>query len=170
LDLNYKAIDTIGHLFSANGIEMSDAVRYQDEALRELVDFLNRTVGKGNWVMAVTADHGTQLDPAVSGAFMIDINKISSLIRATFDADGDGVPLIQRVRPTEIWLNDAELADNGFTLTQVSQFLMGLTQQQTYKNQNLPLPGHEQDLVFDAALPSSILSKLPCLPEARAGT
>jgi hypothetical protein len=101
---------------------------------------------------------------------MIDINKLSSLIRATFDADGDGVPLIQRVRPTEIWLNDAELADNGFTLTQVSQFLMGLTQQQTYKNQNLPLPGHEQDLVFDAALPSSILSKLPCLPEARAGT
>lgn len=170
LYLNYKAIDTVGHLFSANGVEMSDAVRYQDQALRELVDFLNQNVGTGNWVMAVTADHGTQLDPAVSGAFMIDINKLDSLIRATFDADGDGIPLIQRVRPTEIWFSDAELADNGFTLTQVSQFLMALTQQQTYKNQNLPEPGHEHDPVFDAALPSSILSKLPCLPEARPGT
>jgi len=31
-------------------------------------------------------------------------------------------------------------------------------------------PVHYHDLVFDAALPSSILSKLPCLPEARADT
>jgi hypothetical protein len=44
---------------------------------------------------------------------------------------------------------------------------MALTQEQTYKNQNLPEPGHEQDTVFSAAVPSSILSSLPCLPQAR---
>jgi hypothetical protein len=32
----------------------------------------------------------------------------------------------------------------------------------------VPAPGHEQDRVFDAAFPSSMLSALPCLPEARA--
>jgi hypothetical protein len=37
-----------------------------------------------------------------------------------------------------------------------------------YKNRHVPEPGHEGDTVFDAALPSSILSTLPCLPEARA--
>jgi hypothetical protein len=169
LFLNYKAIDTIGHLFSADGIEMSDAVATQDATLERLVDFLNRTVGKGQWVMAVTADHGTQRDPETSGAFMIDINKLDAGLAATFDADGDGVPLVQKVRPTEIWLDRAELADNGFTLTQVSQWLLDLTQEDTYKNQNLPEPGHEGDTVFGAALPSSILSRLPCLPEARAG-
>lgn len=168
LFLNYKAIDTIGHLFSADGIEMSDAVKTQDETLKQLVDFLNATVGKGKWVMAVTADHGTQRDPDTSGAFMIDINKLESGLEHTFDGDGDGVPLVEKVRPTEIWLNRAELADNGYTLAQVSQWLLDLTQQDTYKNQNLPLPGHEGDTVFAAALPSSILSRLPCLPEARA--
>ena len=167
LFLNYKAIDTIGHLFSADGIEMEDAVATQDGALERLVGFLDAEVGEGEWVMALTADHGTQRDPATSGAFMIDINKIDAGLAAAFDDDGDGVPLVQKVRPTEIWFDPAELDDNGVTLAQVSQWLLGLTQQDTYKNQNLPRPGHEGDMVFAAALPSSILSRLPCLPEAR---
>ncbi len=119
--------------------------------------------------MALTADHGTQRDPAVSGAFMIDINKLTSLIETTFDTDGDDVPLIEKVRATEIWLDPAELEANGVTLTQISQLIMGLTQEQTYKNRNVPAAGHERDPVFAAAFPSSMLSRLPCLPEARAG-
>ncbi len=170
LYLNYKAIDTIGHLFSADGVEMSDAVAQQDATLRQLVDFLNETVGEGRWVMVLTADHGTQRDPATSGAFMIDINKLEAGLERTFDDDDDGVRLVQKVRPTEVWLDTDELADNGFTLEQVSRWFVGLTQEETYKNQHVPEPGHENDAVFAAALPSSILSRLPCLPEARAST
>jgi hypothetical protein len=168
LYLNYKAIDTIGHLFSADGIEMSDAVRVQDDNLRSFVDFLDRVVGRGEWVIVLTADHGTQRDPGVSGAFMIDIDKLTSLLQARFDDDGDGVALFEKVRPTEIWVDRAELRDNGATLNEISALILSLTQEQTYKNQNAPAAGHERDTVFDAALPSTMLSALPCLPEARA--
>lgn len=168
LYLNYKAIDTIGHLFSADSLEMSDAVRVQDDNLRTFVDFLNRVVGRGRWVMVLTADHGTQRDPSVSGAFMIDINKLTSLLQDRFDDDGDKVALFEKIRPTEIWVNQAELRDNGVTLNDISAFILSLRQEQTYKNQNVPAAGHERDTVFDAALPSSMLSALPCLPEARA--
>ena len=167
LYLNYKAIDSIGHAYSLNSPEMSDAVAYQDAALKQLVGFLNRTVGKGRWVMALTADHGTQYSPDVSGAFMIDIDRFTKDLEQAFDSDGDNVPLIVKIRPTEIWLNDKELADNGYTLADVSQFIMNLTQAQTTKVGRAPTPGHENDTVFSAALPSSMLSKLPCLPEAR---
>lgn len=118
--------------------------------------------------MVLTADHGTQRDPETSGAFMIDVNKLRSGLAATFDGDDDGVPLVQEVRPTEVWLDRDELADNGFTLEQVSRWFLSLTQADTFKNRNVPEPGHEGDTVFAAALPSSILSALPCLPEARA--
>jgi hypothetical protein len=168
LYVNYKAIDTIGHLFSADGVEMSDAVSTQDAALDGFVDFLNSTVGRGRWVMVLTADHGTQRDPERSGAFMIDINKIESGLVSTFDDDDDRIALVQKVRPTEVWLHQDELEDNGFTLEQVSRWFLDLTQADTFKNQNVPQPGHEDDAVFAAALPSSILSALPCLPEARA--
>lgn len=50
----------------------------------------------------------------------------------------------------------------------VSQFIMGLTQADTVKPGHAILPGHEDDPVFAAAFPSSILSRLPCLSEARA--
>jgi hypothetical protein len=47
----------------ADSPEMSDTVKVQDHTLRRLVDFLNERVGRGRWVMAVAADHGTQRDP-----------------------------------------------------------------------------------------------------------
>jgi hypothetical protein len=113
-------------------------------------------------VMALAADHGTQRDPEESGAFMIDIAKLETGLSDRFD-DGDDVPLVQKVRPTEIWLDTAELRENGSTLVQVSQWLLGLTQAETFKNQNVPEPGRGGDTVFAAALPSSILASLPCL-------
>jgi hypothetical protein len=141
---------------------MSDAVATQDAALERFVDFLDRTVGEGRWVMVLTADHGTQRDPERSGAFMIDIHKIEQGIARTFD-DDDRVPLVQKVRPTEIWLDTRELDDNGFTLEQVSRWLLDLTQADTFKNQHVPEPGHEDDPVFAAALPTAALGDLPCL-------
>lgn len=167
LYLNYKAIDTIGHAFSANGVEMSDAVRVQDADLREMVAFLDEQVGEGRWVMVLTADHGTNFDPAVSGAFRIGLQELEAAVAGAFD-DADDVRLIAKVRPTEIWLHEAELEANGHTLEDVSQFIMGLTQADTVKPGHSILPGHEDDPVFAAAFPSSILSRLPCLPEARA--
>jgi hypothetical protein len=162
LYVNYKAIDTIGHLFSADGIEMSDAVATQDATLERFVEFLDRTVGRGEWVMVLAADHGTQPDPEVSGAFPIDVAKLETGLRDAFD-DGDDVAVVERVRPSEIWLDRDELRENGHTLADVSQWLLGLTQADTFKNQNVPDPGHENERVFAAALPSSILAALPCV-------
>ena len=169
LYLNYKAIDVIGHAFSANGIEMSDALKVQDEHLQILMDFLNRTVGKGKWVLALTADHGTNIDPAVSGAFQIDNTAIENLLNQKFD-DGDNVPLIDKFRTTEFWFNESELAQSGHDLVDVANFIMSLTEAQTAKAGRPPLPGHENDLVFAGAFPTSLMDQLPCLPEARASS
>ena len=170
LSLNYKAIDTIGHAFSADSVEMSDAVKVQDQNLKVLVDYLNQTVGAGKWAMVLTADHGTQHDPNVSGAFMIDIDRLTRDLEQTFDTDGDDVPLFTKIRPTEIWVNHQQLAANGVTLNQISDYLMGLTQQQTIRVGRRPDPATANDTVFSAALPSTMLSRLPCLPEARQGS
>jgi hypothetical protein len=167
LYLNYKAIDTIGHAFSADSLEMSDAVKVQDQNLQEFVAFLNKAVGKGKWVLVLTADHGTQHDPAVSGAFMIDIDRFTADLVNQFDNDGDNVPLFTRIRPTEIWVNPAELADNHVTLNQISDYISSLTQAQTIRVDRQADPATADQRVFSAAFPSSMLSKLPCLPEAR---
>ena len=128
LYLNYKAIDSIGHIWSADGIEMSDTLKIQDENLKILVDYLNQVVGKDQWNMILTADHGTNRDPLVTGAWRIGIDELTADIANTFDNDHDGVPLIMKVRPTEVWFNMDELKQNGFTLDQVSNYIANLTE------------------------------------------
>jgi hypothetical protein len=166
LSLNYKAIDVIGHIFSANSPEMSDTLKIQDQALKVLVTFLNSQVGKGRWVMVLTADHGTQLLPTFSHAFVADITAFAKAIDDQLDHDGNSTPLVLRVRPTQLWVNPQELEANHTTLDAISQYIMKLTQAQTIRAGKAPNPATANDRVFSGALPSSLLSHLPCLPQA----
>jgi hypothetical protein len=161
LYLNYKAMDTIGHIFSVNSAEMKDALDAQDPDLRSLVAFLDEQVGEGRWAMVLIADHGHQFDPAVSGAFQIGIDQVEAGIEERFD-DADETPLVEWVRPTEVWLDTQELARNGHDLSEVSRFVAGLTQAQTQKP-GVPIePGHANDRVFQAVFPSAMLAAHPC--------
>ena len=111
----------------------------------------------------ITADHGHQFSPTVSLAFLIGIDQLAADIEKRFDSDTDNVPVVQKVRTTQIWVDEAELAQNGFTLGQVAQYISQLTEADTVKPTETIQPGQANDLVFAAAFPTSILPTLPCL-------
>lgn len=170
LFVNFKTTDKIGHLFSADGIEMADTVTSQDAALERFVEYLDTTVGEGRWVMVLAADHGTQNDPDATGAFMIDADKLRAGLAEAFD-DDDEIPLVQKLRPSQIWIDRDELREGGATLLDVSTWLLGLTRADTFMSSAPPAPD-EQDLpAFAAVLPSAAVANLPCLPaDAASGT
>jgi hypothetical protein len=165
LYVNFKMIDYISHVWTVNSKEMRDAVESQDEQLRVLVEFLDETVGAGEWAFVLTADHGSIPDPDVSGAFQISTTAIVSGITSTFD-DADGVSVVDLVQPTQIFVNEAELRQNGHTLEDVSEWIMSLTKADTaLPGVDVP-PSEADDPVFQAAFPSRLMSSLECLPEA----
>jgi hypothetical protein len=164
LYLNYKEIDYISHVWSMNSPEMHDAVVYQDQALRRMVGFLNREVGRGRWAMVITADHASMPNPAVSGGFQANPAPIAALLRDRFDPDGDDVPLVESVQPGQIFLNEQELAEHGGTLEQVARYLMTLTKAQTGAGFE-PAPGTGNEPAIAVAMPSRLFRDLPCLPE-----
>lgn len=167
LFVNYKMIDYISHVWTVNSPEMQDAVKAQDEALKRFVEFLDTTVGPGQWAIVLTADHGSIPDPKVTGAFQISTVSLQNGINATFDTDGDQTHVVELIQPTQMFLNTAELRQNGHTVNEVAEWVMGLTKADT------ALPGvrvpadQADDLVFQAAFPSKVMARLPCLPEAR---
>ena len=57
------------------------------------------------------------------------------------------------VQPAQAFLNEDELADNGFTVADVARFVQTLTQAQTAGGGVAPQPGHENDRVFDRSSP-----------------
>jgi hypothetical protein len=170
LFLNYKSIDYVSHSWNMNSNEMEDTVRVQDQYLKVLIDYLNKQVGHGKWAMVLTADHGAVPDPQVSGAFLIATVAISSAINEHFDTDGDDVPIVQQVYQTQIFINMAEMQQNGVTLNEISQFVLGLTKGDTAAA-GTTVPAQEQnDKVFQSVFPSAMMTHLPsgCLPEAHA--
>jgi hypothetical protein len=164
LYINNKLIDTLGHLYGIEDPAMGDAVRAQDEDLARFIDFLNATVGQGQWVLLLTADHGSLLGTEVTGAFQISAEELHAGIQASFDQDGDDVPVVQQVKQTEIFMNVAELEEQGHTLEEVSRYIMDL-RQSDLAIPGLPIPSPNQR-PFQVAFPADVLtSPLSCLPE-----
>jgi hypothetical protein len=167
LFLNFKEIDYVGHVWSMNSPEMADSVKYQDDALKRFVPFLNEQVGEGNWAMVITADHAAMPNPSVSGGFEISTGAVQQAIEARFDTNGDDVRIVDNVQPGSIFLNEDEVKANGTTIDDIARFAQTLTQTQTSGGGVTPNPGQENDQVFSAVFPSSILPDLPCLTEAK---
>jgi hypothetical protein len=167
LFLNFKEIDFVSHVWSMNSPEMDDAVVAQDAALKHLVTMLNTEVGKGNWVMALTADHASMPDPAVSGGYQISSGPMQEMINTKFDDDGDSTKIVDLMQPSQAFLNVDELEQNGYTVDDVARYVMTFTQAQTAGGGVVPNPGEDNDTVMAAAFPSAIMLDLPCLPEAQ---
>lgn len=162
---NYKLTDFVAHEFGMESREMSDSVRAQDEALRELVGFLDDEVGSGGWALVLVADHGAAPDPARTGGVVISSGKLREAIEARFDVDDDGRPVVQLVQATQLYLDVDELAEGGSTLEDLSRYVAGLSAGEVAVGGSAADPSEP---VFAAAYPSSLMERLPCLPEARA--
>jgi hypothetical protein len=156
---NYKQIDQVGHEWSWPSAQMEAVVGSSDKAVGDLVRILDQEVGRGEWVIAVTADHGATPLEEFSGAFRIDQQTLTQDVNDAFD-DGDGTKVVQSFRVTQMWIDMDELEDAGATLEDVSRFLMRYSE-----GDNDPAatdsPGAP---VLQAAFPSHVLDDLPCGP------
>ncbi len=64
LAVSFSSPDYVGHSFGPNSIEVEDTYLRLDKDLGELFDYLDRTVGKGQYLTFLTADHGVAHVPA----------------------------------------------------------------------------------------------------------
>ncbi len=161
LYVNYKLIDHIGHVFDLNSLEMRDTLRVQDRQLPALIRILDHQVGRGGWVLAVTADHGATPDHHDSHAFPISHEELVSDLHRHFEGDS-GRSAIELVKGTQIFVNRDALRRNGHSLADVAAYLLRYT-----KGMSLPDPtrvpeAKRNDRVFSAAFPSSLLAHMPC--------
>jgi predicted AlkP superfamily pyrophosphatase or phosphodiesterase len=160
LFLNFKHVDEAGHTWTMNSPQMGGIVRATDLALADLVAFLDQEVGRGRWAMAVMADHGATPKVEESGAFQVDEGVFRRHLREAFDADDDDRPAILKQRPTQIWVDPDELAENGFTVGQVARWLAEYTIGD-HLGDAAPA-GRADERIFAAAFETEVLDGLRC--------
>ncbi|MFA6276313.1 MAG: alkaline phosphatase PafA [Pedobacter sp.] len=63
LAISCSATDYVGHQFGPNSIELEDTYLRLDKDLEQLFNYLDKTVGKGNYLFFLSADHGVAHAP-----------------------------------------------------------------------------------------------------------
>lgn len=63
LAISYSSTDYIGHSYGPNSIEIEDTYLRLDQELAELLDYLDTRVGKDQYLLFLSADHGAAHNP-----------------------------------------------------------------------------------------------------------
>jgi hypothetical protein len=163
LYVNYKQIDKVGHTFAFPSTEMERAVESSDRALDDLIGILDAEVGRGSWVLALTADHGSTPQPDTTGAIPIEYFELYRDMLAAFDGDGDERLSVQTLRITQAWIDNKELEERGHTLEEMADWLMDYTWEENALDTSVIPAGHEDEKLFAAAFPADVVEGLPCV-------
>lgn len=156
--INYKLIDTRIHIGQGlDGPESGDALKVQDKYLGKFVQFLNKEVGAGEWVLILTADHGATPFYKTSGAFVISPGKVGALIQNEF-----GEEALQFVQPTQVFLNVPYLESQKKSVEDVASFVNTIEKSQVAEV-TAPAASEANDPAFQAAISADMLPNLPCL-------
>jgi hypothetical protein len=165
---NYKQIDRNGHYYNMAAPEVEDSLVKADEMLGRLEDFLNDRVGRGKWVMVVTADHGQQPDEEVLDSYGIAPKEMAADIEAEF---GD---VVQSVWPTQIFFDDAALRSEGTTVAEVARWLYNYTIEQNATESATQVAGAGRfepgERVLSMAIPAHQLPQIRCVRDPASGS
>ena len=119
--VNYKPIDLVGHRWNMLSPEGESVLRHSDEELGKLESFLNEHVGEGEWVMAVTADHGQTPTANETTAWPIDMTELTNDIADQFGVRSK--ELFDRTRPGHFWLDRPTMEEGGITAEDVARYI-----------------------------------------------
>jgi predicted AlkP superfamily pyrophosphatase or phosphodiesterase len=83
LGISFSAIDFVGHAFGPESREVEDTVARLDDTLGALIAHLDGQVGRANYVLALSADHGVAPVPVTKGAGRVATEDIRERIDET---------------------------------------------------------------------------------------
>ena len=137
-----KMPDFAGHAWNMLRPEEGDVLFETDRQVARIKQQLDRAIGRGNYVLAITADHGQQPLPDVFGGWRINSNELARDIEERFGAD-----IVQKITTVDIFMNMDQLQSSGVDLTDVARYLGTYT---IGENIRAGQPG--EDLVPEAML------------------
>jgi hypothetical protein len=155
LYVNFKPSDDAGHRWGLKSPEVGLTLAAQDSELESLVGYLDRIVGRGRWVLMLTADHGFTPYPDESGAWPIGGGELARDTNEALDRTADGIDLIDRVSSPGAYVNRDQLSLNDLTLREVAGWMADYTVEQNLKEGEEPperFEDRETELLFDAAV------------------
>ena len=123
LTVSFSSTDYVGHTLGPRSMELQDTYLRLDNTIADFLDYLDKTVGKGNYLVFLTADHAG----AENAKFLNDnkynvINVESKGIKASlkkFSTDSFGDDLVLNYSNFNLFFNKEIIKTKGLDLIKV---------------------------------------------------
>jgi predicted AlkP superfamily pyrophosphatase or phosphodiesterase len=111
LGVSYSTVDYVGHTFGPRSWEIQDILVRLDKDLGDLLAYLDKKVGPGNYVVVLTADHGVAPIPAdmeTTGvdAGVLSLPELQTRIEKALEPLNYNKPIIARMAGNELYFSE----------------------------------------------------------------
>jgi predicted AlkP superfamily pyrophosphatase or phosphodiesterase len=126
LTICYASTDYIGHRFGPSSVEMGDAILRLDDEIKNLLTFVNDSIGKKNVLIYFTAAHGISEIPAVLEKNRIPAgyfkqNQALQLLRSYLNAVYGEGNWVKGYSERQVFLNRTLIEDARLSLDEVQK-------------------------------------------------
>lgn len=124
LAVSFSSTDYVGHQYAPNSIEIEDTYLRFDRELEQLLNYLDRKVGKGNYTLFLTADHGGAHNPTFLNdnrmpGKSVPMAKITQSLNRFLQQQYGDSSLVSSLMNYQVYLNEAAIAARKLDREQV---------------------------------------------------
>ena len=159
LTINIASTDYVGHAFGPNSIEIEDTYLRLDRDLEAFFQQLDKKVGKGNYLVFLSADHGAahsegymQANKMATGFFGEGLEKT---LNDELEKKYAGSKLILGIDNYQVYLNQNVIKEKGLEADEVKKTILGLLN----KDKRV-LYAVDLEEVAEAAIPEPIKTRI----------
>ncbi len=137
LTVSFSSTDYVGHKFGVNSKEVQDTYLRLDKDLERLFTVLDSKVGKGQYTVFLTADHGAVHVPSYlksvkipGGYFDADLfkSKVNEFVKKSYKVDG----VIENISNNQVFFNYEVLRKNTIKPEELEKTLANFILQQKH--------------------------------------
>jgi hypothetical protein len=108
LAVSYSSVDYVGHEFGPRSREIQDILVRLDKDLGELLAHLDKKVGRGNYVVALSADHGVvpipeEMQKTGADAGVLHLPEVQERIEKALESFNYAKPAVARISGSDIY-------------------------------------------------------------------
>jgi predicted AlkP superfamily pyrophosphatase or phosphodiesterase len=108
LGVSYSSVDYVGHEFGPRSWEIQDILVRLDKDLTDLFTHLDKKVGRGNYVVALSADHGVvpvpeDMQKTGADAGVLHLAELQGRMEAALEPFNLGKPAIARINGSDVY-------------------------------------------------------------------
>jgi predicted AlkP superfamily pyrophosphatase or phosphodiesterase len=127
LTISYSSPDEVGHIFGPHSVEIQDTYLKLDQSIASLLKKLDEKVGKGNYTLFLTADHGIPINTQELIDHNVNVNQFNrndfKVYVKKIASKKYGFKVIEKMKNQQIYLNESLLKKNNINIKEVEDYI-----------------------------------------------